>query len=202
MKISEEDSLLALFSSYEERNPELYAMILAKTEPEFVEAAERALESAIKTVEQRAKHYGKLDEPGLSGLLVDLMARSGFTATAEEDTNGHVDITIKHFSPRKFRYLGECKIWHGYQYHVDGCSQLLGYCTGREPRGFLLGFFKQEGMYTRLEELKNDFVRERPTMMTEADCAPHSIKGAFLSSHTHPSGTVIEVLHLGCNLCP
>lgn len=76
----------------------------------------------MKTIENGAKEYSKLGERGLSQLLADCLNHSGYRATAETNNNGHVDVVVEHGFGRHWRYLGECKLHKGYQYHVDGCA--------------------------------------------------------------------------------
>ena len=56
-------------------------------------------------------------------------------------------VVVEHAFGRRWKYLGECKIHRGYQYHVDGCEQLLRYCTGRELRAFCMDFFNITGAF-------------------------------------------------------
>jgi len=100
----------------------------------------------IGKFEEGAKHYANLDEPGLSRILVDMLSLAGCSATAERSVNGHVDVVIECMMAGRWKYLGECKIYKGFKYHVDGCAQLLGYCTGRERRAFMLVFFTASNM--------------------------------------------------------
>lgn len=195
----DDSSLARLIGILETHNPNLLQLLRATTEEEFLAAAEGALERVIRTIEAGAKGYGSLKEPGLSRLLVDLLNLAGFHATAESDHMGHVDVMIEHAFGGRWKYLGECKIWGGFKYHVKGCRQLLGYCSGREPRAFLLGFFKCPGMYGKLEDLRRQFDREKPAEQCGAS-SDHTARGAFITEHLHRSGRCIELLHLGCTV--
>lgn len=113
--------------------------------------------------------------------------------------NGHVDIVVEHAFGGRWKYLGECKIYRGFQYHVDGCAQLLGYCTGRERRAFSLDFFRDGGIYQKLLDLRARMDRERPLAQTSTS-EDHPITGAFVTSHEHAAKSDIELLHLGCSI--
>lgn len=192
-------SLERLFRIYEANNPDLAKLAHATTDQEFRDATELAIERAMKKIENGAKVYAPLDERGLSHLLADLLECSGYQATAETDNNGHVDVVIESRFGSHARYLGECKIHKGYQYHVDGCEQLLGYCTGREPRAFCMDFFRKGAVFDKMEKLLADMDKMLPLNQKAAGSA-HSIKGGFVTSHDHKSGAVVEILHLGCSV--
>jgi len=192
-------SLERLLGLLEAHNPNLLELLRADTEVAFIEATENALERAVRTIESGAKGYGSLDERGLSQLLADFLNLSGYQATAERNINGHVDVVVEHAFGGRWKYLGECKIWRGYQYHVDGCEQLLGYCTGREKRAFCMDFFTVLGIYDKLRKLRDALDEGRPLAQLAAS-VDHKILGGFLTSHHHTTGATVEVLHLGCSV--
>lgn len=197
--VDSDSSLERLLGLLEGHNSNLLDLLRAKTEHEFIAATEGAIERAMKTIENGSKEYSRLNEPGLSHLLADLLNLSGYRATAETNNNGHVDVVVECSFGRHWRYLGECKLHDGYQYHVDGCAQLLGYCTGREPRAFCMDFFHKAGAFKKMVELRKDIDEKRPLDQTDAS-TDHGIVGAFLTSHRHESGAVVEILHLGCSV--
>lgn len=183
------------------RNPEILEMIFATDEASFLEVAERAMLRCLGRLESGRDEYGALPELGLSKMLADMLWLAGFDAAAEAHTNGHVDVTIRHYEPGRFTYLGECKIYKGYTHHRDGCGQVLGYCTGRDRRAFCLDFFKVQGMYPKLAALQKRFDDQPDLGQQGKSRAHHFIKGAFLTTHRHlSSGADVELLHLGCNL--
>ena len=192
-------SLERLLGILEAHNSNLLDLLRARTDTEFIDATEGAIERAMKTIENGANEYSKLGERGLSQLLADCLNHSGYRATAETNNNGHVDVVVEHGFGRHWRYLGECKLHKGYQYHVDGCAQLLGYCTGRELRAFCMDFFKKEGAFEKMGNLRNDFDTKRPLDQT-AESLDHPIVGGFLTSHHHSSGADVEILHLACSV--
>jgi hypothetical protein len=183
-------------------NPEILDMWLATTEAEFLGVAERGLDRCIRKMESSRREYRLMPEVGLSKMLADMLSLAGFNAEAEARHNGHVDVTIRHYDPAKFTYLGECKIHDGYQHHRDGCVQVFGYCSGREQRVFCLDFFIQhDGMYTKLAALRERFDEDEVGVPRQlGPSRDHFIKGAFLTVHHHPTGAGVELLHLGCNL--
>lgn len=198
-KVDPDSSLERLLGLLESHNSNLKDLLLAETEREFIEATEGAIERAMKTIENGSKEYASLNEPGLSHLLADSLNLMGWRATAETNNNGHVDVVVECAFGRHWRYLGECKLYKGYQYHVDGCEQLLGYCTGRERRAFCMDFINATDAFKKMEKLREDMNKRRP-LEQQTTSTEHSIVGAFLTTHAHKSGAVVEILHLGCSV--
>lgn len=196
-EVAEDSSLVRLFGILETHNPNLLQLLKAETEEAFVVATEAALERATRTIESGAKQYARLDERGLSTLLTDLLIAAGYHATPERNINGHVDVVIEHYFGRRWKYLGECKIHKSFQYHVDGCKQLLGYCTGRELRAFCLDFFRSGTMFEKLNKLRRRMDLEKPLSQSKQSVL-HSIQGGFVTAHAHASGRDVELLHFGC----
>ncbi len=196
-----ESSFAGWWGLMEASNPDLARLIESEDEAMFVQVTEAALDRFLRTIENGAKEYTRLGERGLSRLLTDLLNSAGWQATAERDHNGHVDVVVEHLFRRQWKYLGECKIHDGYEYHVKGCGQLIGYFTGREQRGFCLDFFKVPAMFAKLLSIRSRMDSESPLAQV-GRCRDHIIKGAFISSHTHPTHSLVEILHVGCSLKP
>jgi len=199
MNVPDDSSLLTLYSIVKQHNPDVLAMWSASTDDQFLEAAERAVERAIKLIEGGAKKYTVLDELGLSTMLANLLTQAGLPAEAEGYHNGHVDVRIHHFERGRFQYLGECKIHDGFKHHCDGCAQVLGYCGGRDKRVLCLDFFKMAEMFLKLDALRKRMDQERPHQQIKT-ALDHFIRGAFVTEHSHSSGARVQILHVGCNL--
>jgi hypothetical protein len=196
-EVATDSSLARYIGILQTHNPHLAQLLKAETEEEFVVATEGALEYVTRTIESGAKQYASLNERGLSTLLADLLKAAGYRATAERNVNGHVDVVIEHYFGQQWKYLGECKIHKSFQYHIDGCKQLLGYCTGRELRAFCLDFFRSGKMFEKLEKLRRRMDEVKPLSQSKQSVL-HSIQGGFITSHTHESGRDVELLHFGC----
>lgn len=192
-------SLERLLGLLEGHNSNLKDLLLAKTEPQFIAATEGAIERAMKTIENGSKEYSMLNEPGLSHLLADCLNLMGWRATAETNNNGHVDVVVECAFGRHWKYLGECKLHKGYQYHVEGCEQLLGYCTGRERRAFCMDFINATDAFKKMKNLRTEMDENRPLNQTVGS-SDHEIVGSFITPHKHTSGEVVEILHLGCSV--
>ena len=181
-------------------NPPVVRAWNAQSEAEFRDAVEESIEWGIRDIEEGARRFYRLDEPGLSLLLTKFLERGGIPAVSEGYHNGHVDVTVSHPADRFPKILGECKKYRGLDWHCEGCEQLLTrYLSGRSGRGFCLEFFVQRDMYGKLSTLRIEFDRQLPHQQKSQSC-DHKIKGAFVTCHAHFTGTVVEILHLGCNV--
>lgn len=200
MSVPVESSLLYVFGLLQSHNPELVALLSARSQEDFVAAVEQGLARAIITIQSGSTQYRDLDERGLSLLLADLLNHSGFSATAERRNNGHCDVVVEHLLPGRWRYLGECKLHRGPQYHIDGCEQVLGYCGGHEIRTFCLDFFTVKEMYGKLASLRAHFDSQLPLSQIGASKEYPPTRGAFVTEHPLTSGASIEILHVGCNV--
>ncbi len=170
-------------------------------ERDFTDAVEDALNYFVDRLESGRAQYSKLDEIGLSQTICELLNAASIPAAAEEHSNGHVDITVRHPRGLVFKYLGECKIWQSVPYHLKGMSQLLNdYSSGRHQRGCCLEFVHIADCAGKLQMIRDHLDAEKPLDQDDSTEDHPVIKGGFVSRHTHASGWTVEVLHLACNL--
>lgn len=176
-------------------------MITAGSDAEFDVAFESWLIDCVSQMEADAKGLQNLNEDLLSSFLAAALRTGEISATREQNSNGHVDITItlNNSSPPR-KKLGEAKIWRGNSYHIEGLGQLLGrYSTGRECRGFVISYVKQKDIANLFAQLKDYIDKSKPYDL-QGMCKAHGVKWTFLSSHKHSSGEIVDVSHIGCNL--
>jgi hypothetical protein len=195
------DTVAELFELIERKAPQYIELLTARDDPEFEHAFDALLERAVDALERNSKNFESLDEEGLSAALVLSISVPGLSATQETNSNGHVDITIvaDQCSPAR-RKLGEAKIWRGAAYHIGGLEQLLTrYTTGREGRGFVISYVRIKGIKDLMDKLREKMDADLPCQQTHA-CGDHKLKWSFVSQHTHASGELLEVGHIGCNL--
>lgn len=176
-------------------------LITANSDEEFDSAFDNWLTQAISRMEANKLNYSKLDENGLSSVLAASLTTGEISVTQEQNSNGHVDLTVKlNNSSTPRTKLGEAKIWRGKEYHVKGLDQLLNrYTTGRECRGFVISYVQQKDIKGLFEDLQKHINSEKPFNL-EGLCLEHNIKWSFLSNHKHNSGELITICHIGCNL--
>lgn len=198
--IPDSDRAKAYFEYIKAINPPAFRVWMARNEKAFFSAVEGALEMYVFRMQTRARQYFAHSELDLSSTLADLFWAGGVPAAPEAYHNGHVDVVVTHPTLAKLTLLGECKIYGGYELHLQGCRQMLErYMTGMPKRGFCLDFYKIAGMYEKLRELRVEFDQRKPLRQTGLS-KPHSIEGAFLTGHIHFTKAECEILHLGCNV--
>lgn len=181
-------------------NPQAMSLFASATREEFLDAAERCLEKVVGVMERSRATYRKLDERDLSKLVVELLGDL-VPSEAEAHTNGHVDVTIKHPRGLPLRHITECKVWNGTEYHVGGMKQVLGYATGREGRVMLLEFFvRHKRMAFLMNRLRSDLENDGEVKPLRPAADHPALSGAFSTSHEHPSGNELEIVHFGCHL--
>lgn len=176
-------------------------IVTANTEEEFDSAFDNWLTQAVSKLEANKLNFKNLDEEGLSAVLAATLTTGEISVTQEQNSNGHVDLTVKlnNSSPQRIK-LGEAKIWNGEKYHVSGLDQLLNrYTTGRECRGFVISYVKIKDIKDLFEKLRKYINEEKPFNL-EGLCEDHNIKWSFLSKHKHDSGELVAICHLGCNM--
>ena len=189
------------FEIVKKLSPITLDILTAETDEDFDNAFDSWLEHGLAQLEKSSKEYTVLSENGLSNVLTSALSTGEISVTREENSNGHVDLTVKLTNPKSYRVkLGEAKIWGGREYHVKGLGQLLErYTTGRECRGFVISFVKIKDIENLFKDLREHLDNEKPFELQKL-CKNHSIKWAFLSDHNHSSGRLVEVCHVGCNL--
>lgn len=201
MQVDERDSALALIEKLKRRAPEILDLMTANSDDEFEKAFDPLIGRAVSQLEQQKDNLQSLDEVGLSGAFAMALSIPGLTVTNETHSNGHVDLFIKvdHCHPERIK-LGEAKIYRGPQYHIKGLEQLLGrYTTGRETRGLLLVYYRDQGIADLVGKIRTEMDKTLP-MQQQGKTIDHAIKWSFLSKHTHSSGDDNEIGHIGCNL--
>lgn len=195
------DSAAALIEIIRRKAPEYLDVLTAKTNEDFDEAFDAILGKAISSLERKSNNYRDQNEVGLSGFLEAALSIPGLTVTPEAYSNGHVDLFIvaDHSSPQ-FIKLAEAKIHRGYEWHKKGLSQLLDrYSTGRETRGLLISFVKQDNISGAIKDVRDKMDKDLPCLQ-QGKTTNHSLKWSFLSKHSHACGETLEIGHIGCNL--
>ena len=197
----ENSTLYNYFELTKKLSRETLDLITANSDEEFDSAFDNWLTQAISRMEANKLNYSKLDENGLSSVLAASLTTGEISVTQEQNSNGHVDLTIKlNNSSTPRTKLGEAKIWRGKEYHIKGLDQLLNrYTTGRECRGFVISYVQQKDIKGLFEDLRKHIDSEKPFNL-EGLCLNHNIKWSFLSNHKHNSGELITICHIGCNL--
>jgi hypothetical protein len=197
----DQNSAAELFERIRKKAPAYLDLLTSETDEEFEAAFTAILEHAVHHLEKNKKKFQSLDEEGLSGVLAGSLSIPGLTVTQEENSNGHVDLTIlaDHCTPIRVK-LGEAKIYSSPSYHIKGIGQLLGrYTTGRETPGLLLNYVRKPDIKGIVGKLKIEMDKKLPEHQI-GPCENHLIKWSLLTKHKHNSGEVVSIGHIGFNL--
>jgi len=177
-----------------------YLDLLSEDDAVFEKAFDAYLGRAVQGLETNRKNFSPLKEDGLTAALALALAIPCIEVSQQLHSNGHVDITIKihdrHFTRTK---LGEAKVYDGPDWHFQGVKQLLGYSTGRECRGLVIAYVKKPNIEGLMQKVREAMDKELPENQ-QGPTMDHSLKWGFLSKHTHSSGALVEVGHVGCNM--
>lgn len=190
-----------LVALMQRKAPEILDLLTAVTNADFEAAFDVLLEGTVAHLEKNSQNFHKLDEEGLSAVVVAALSFPGLSVTQEAHSNGHVDITIEadHCVPARTK-LAEAKIYNGPQYHVKGLKQLLGrYTTGREGRGLMLVYIRKRDIAGLVKKLRQKMDSDFPMKQT-GKTSEHKLKWSFISNHEHACGDEVQVGHVGCNL--
>lgn len=201
--INRDDSAAKLIEILKIRAPESVELLTAADDDAFDAALEVLLERVVDGLESNSKNFDTLKEVGLTGALAMGLQMPGLRVTQEANSNGHVDITIEaiHCSPMRKR-IGEAKVYGGPEKHVKGLHQLLGkYTTGREGRGLLIEYIRQENITGLVKKLREHMDKELPYQQ-QGSTGDLKLKWSFVSRHKHSCGDILGVAHIACNLYP
>lgn len=194
------NSAADLIERLKRKAPAYLDLLTSETEAEFEAAFTTILGMAVSHLEKNKKHYSKLDEEGLSGVLAGALSMPGLTVTQETNSNGHVDLTIEadHCTPARVK-LGEAKIYSSPSYHMKGIGQLLSYHTGRETPGLLISYVRKPYIQSITANLKAAMDKKLPENQT-GPCEDHILDWSLRTKHKHVSGKIVSLSHIGCNL--
>jgi hypothetical protein len=191
--------LFEVFQRVAQQDPDYLALATASTADEFDAALIPLLGKAVDHLESNSKNFVTLGETGLTAALAGSLSNFGLRVTQEENSNGHVDVTITGYVCRpEQKRLGEAKLYDGYGYHVGGLKQLLGYMTGRDS-GYLLNYVRRKNVATLVKQLREEMDRQRPCAQTDT-CTNLGVKWSFVSVHRHSSGEQVKVSHISFNV--
>jgi hypothetical protein len=173
--------------------------MLSASYEELHRFADELLISIFSELESTSNLFSSDSEEKLSAEIAGRVnAHWLFKATNEQNSRGHVDITIRSVSadPHKFTYLGEAKIWDGSKYGVDGFHQLQGYFTGRQKNAFMVFYFQSKSC----DELFKKYV-EKIVTDVGGKCLTVEQRKA-VTEHVHPSTAIVCIYHHAVHLPP
>ncbi|MES2354591.1 MAG: hypothetical protein V4568_09345 [Pseudomonadota bacterium] len=170
------------------------------TDSELDTILESLLDESIRKLEDNANLYAALNEEQLTGILKFILERDWLRVDCETNVNGHVDLRIEvDFALSTRRRLAEAKCWDGPKYHADGIAQLLGYMTGRESSGYMIGYVQKPNIAEKWKDLQL-YLDDKLPADQEAICQCGTSTWTLEARHRHSSGVSIRIVHYGVNL--
>lgn len=152
------------------------------------------IKSILSHLEENHKNLKEDDEETLTGHIARALNQSAmFNATAETNSNGHVDLTVTaHLvNQLNFKVKGEAKIWKNNSYALSGYSQLDGYLTGRPNVALFLYYFRNGTCDDKFKTYINHLI-------STVGGSKLIEEGRFsTTSHIHKSSAKIEIDHYG-----
>lgn len=172
-----------------------------ETYPEFIEVLYDDIDIVIDEIERNPELHSSLREDQITIQIVNMLRRSSYTASHDQKSGGHVDVTVES-RWRSFVWLGEAKKQNGKAYFNEGLLQLLNRYSqgspGRDQGGLMLYLTKGDAvkaMDTWKQALGIDKQCKTVTPCAKRDGL------AFFSTHNHPrSGRPYRIRHMGVML--
>lgn len=195
------NSLYNLIERISHALPEAVTAWRAQSEEGFLDVSEKLLEAAIVHMELQGKNLRGSSEDTITSAAIGFFNRYGIRASSQTNSRGHVDIFIHHPWKPALVICGEAKIWSGKVYHVSGLGQVLGYCTGRHPRCFLLAYVTSGKVQKHIDSLRKELDSTMPEQQ-QGFSTPHQfLRWSLVSEHLHSTGINVRVVHACINLC-
>jgi hypothetical protein len=162
---------------------------------------------AAPKLEEARISYRETGEDGLTHALLLPLYSTYHGASRETDTNGHVDISLKHPVLLNQVLLGEAKIigsGQSFNWYAEGLTKLVGkYNSGRNNLALMVCYCRYPEMYTKLASYRERVASEKiADFQSHCDPAELDLAGfdsLFLTKHLS-SGRTIRVAHAWVNM--
>lgn len=173
----------------------LFSKCFVQTYDEFLELLYKQIDLSIDELQSNAELLRKDGEDRLTVSIKSILKAKGFDVTHDEKHRGHCDLLVKLNS---FRWIGEAKIHHDYDYLLKGFNQLCTrYSTGdtNQNSGGMIIYIKGKDAKTVMDSWNKRIVEEKFTEFSSKPCPKRELN--FLSSHLHgTSGLSFNVRHM------
>ena len=163
----------------------------------FIERLYSEIASIVRTIEGTASIRKDDNEDRITLEIIQLLNQTGYNATHDTYTKGHVDIRI---SSNSFVWLGEAKIHNDYEWLLDGMKQLhTRYSTGREDGLGLMIYIRNRDAKAVIDEWRKRLEENKYCGLKESKDGQEKL--TFRTVHQHAgSGLDIETKHIGVSL--
>lgn len=164
----------------------------------FINRLYQEISNIVRHIEQSAQYRQNDSEDRITIDIVGLLRQSGYDATHDTDSRGHVDIRVNNDN---FVWLGEAKIHKSYNWLLEGLKQLhTRYLTGREDgSGLLIYFIKTANAKSVMAEWRKRLEAGNECNLKETNDDVEKL--TFWSIHQHEgSGLDVRTKHIGISL--
>jgi hypothetical protein len=163
----------------------------------FIDRLYQEISKIVSKIEESAQYRQNDSEDRITIDIVIMLRQTGYDATHDTDSRGHVDIRVNN---NNFVWLGEAKIHSDYNWLLSGLKQLhTRYLTGREDGSGLLIYINVANAKNVMDEWRKRLELGNECNLKEtSDC---NEKLTFWSIHLHEaSGLDIKTKHIGVSL--
>lgn len=178
------DQLIALAQT-DEAVQRMVQRLTALDYSQFKAALYDDLEFVFCQMEQNPQLYGGQGEDQLNVVIADKLACMHYTATHGTSAGGHTDLDVR---IRRFRWIGEAKIFHDVTSLKNGFEQLTTrYTPGQDgnsrAHGGLIAYLHRPEAAEQMSRWRSYLTQQGPVQITStSDCARRGTRG-FLTEH-------------------
>jgi hypothetical protein len=169
--------------------------ILADTYDEFIHVLYEDIDTIIYQLQENPELLQNDTEDRLTISIINNLRCMGYNSSHESKIGGHVDLAV---TKGNFKWLGEAKIHHDYEYLWQGFQQLTTrYSTGDDNQsdGGLLIYIKVKDAKQVIEKWQEHLTSKNLPGYSIRQCEAKSTY--FFSIHTHQrSGRDFKVRHM------
>lgn len=187
-KLQQLEDLIPEFAGFPSR-------ILAETYDEFIQVLYKDIDKIIHQLQENPELLQNDTEDRLTLTIVNNLLNMGYNALHEPKIGGHVDLAV---AKGNFKWLGEAKIHHDYEYLWQGFQQLTTrYSTGDDNQsdGGLLIYIKVKDAKQVIEKWQEHLTSKNLPGYSIRQCEAKST--CFFSIHIHQrSGRDFKVRHM------
>jgi hypothetical protein len=169
--------------------------ILAGTYDEFTQVLYEDIDTIIYQLQENPELLQNDTEDRLTISIMNGLRCMGYNASHESKIGGHVDLAV---AKGNFKWMGEAKIHHDYEYLWQGFQQLTTrYSTGddNQSNGGLIIYIKVEDAKQVIEKWQKHLTSKNLSGYSIRQCEIRNT--CFFSIHTHQrSGRNFSVRHM------
>jgi hypothetical protein len=198
--ISEFQNLIDLHSKLDPTFGNYWHRSLIDNYDDFLKCLYKDLDQIVDLIQENRELRQNDSEDRLTVEIVGHLKQLSYTAFHDPKIGGHVDILVQ---KKRFKWLGEAKIYNGPAYLWQGFQQLCTrYSTGdsNQSHGGIIVYFKNGNVRNFMSRWSNYLSTQNLPDFKAYSCQNRPL--AFYSEHIHvASGDIFTVRHVPLILC-